>query len=89
MLSSRESSQPRDQTQVSCISGEFFTAETPGEKLMCDWLHVKSTCQPLLVGDWRHIDKLAGFAIAPFFESHNDFLCSLSRAAYLVLALKS
>ena len=29
------------------------------------------------------------FATAPFFESHKDFLCSLSRAAYLVLALKN
>ena len=25
---SRESSQPRDQTQVSCIAGRFFTAES-------------------------------------------------------------
>ena len=34
MLSSRGSSQPRDQTQVSCISciaGWFFTAEPPGK----------------------------------------------------------
>ena len=28
---SRGSSQPRDQTQVSCIAGEFFTAEPPGK----------------------------------------------------------
>ena len=28
---SRESSQPRDQTQVSCIAGRFFTAEPPGK----------------------------------------------------------
>ena len=26
-----ESSQPRDQTQVSCIAGRFFTAEVPGK----------------------------------------------------------
>ena len=26
MPSSRETSQPRDQTQVSCIAGRFFTA---------------------------------------------------------------
>ena len=34
MPSSRGSSQPRDQTQVSCgscIAGGFFTAETPGK----------------------------------------------------------
>ena len=29
MPSSRVSSQPRDQTQVSCIAGRFFTAEAP------------------------------------------------------------
>lgn len=28
------------------------------------------------MGDCRHIDELVGFALAPFFESHNDFLCS-------------
>ena len=28
---SRGSSQPRDQTQVSCIAGEFSTAEPPGK----------------------------------------------------------
>jgi len=29
MPSSRESSQPRNQTQVSHIAGEFFTSEPP------------------------------------------------------------
>ena len=29
---SRGSSQPRDQTRVSCIAGRFFTAEPPGKK---------------------------------------------------------
>ena len=29
--SSRGSSQPRDQTQVSCLSGRFFTTEAPGK----------------------------------------------------------
>ena len=28
---SRGSSQPRDETQVSCIAGGFFTAEPPGK----------------------------------------------------------
>ena len=28
---SRRSSQPRDQTQVSCIAGRFFTTEPPGK----------------------------------------------------------
>ena len=28
---SRGSSQPRDQTQVSCIAGRFFTTEPPGK----------------------------------------------------------
>ena len=30
---SRGSSQPRDQTQVSCIAGGFFTTESPGKPL--------------------------------------------------------
>jgi len=28
---SRDSSQPRDQTHVSCVPGIFFTAEPPGK----------------------------------------------------------
>ena len=31
MLSSRGSSRPRDQTQVFCTAGRFFTAEPPGK----------------------------------------------------------
>ena len=31
MLPSRESSQPRDQTWISCIAGGFFTAKSPGK----------------------------------------------------------
>ena len=31
MPPSRESSQPRDRTQFSCIAGRFFTAEPPGK----------------------------------------------------------
>ena len=31
MPSSKESSQPRDQTRVSCIAGRFFTFEPPGK----------------------------------------------------------
>ena len=31
MSSSRGSSQPKDQTQVSCIAGRFFTTEPPGK----------------------------------------------------------
>ena len=33
--SSRGSSQPRDQTHVSCITGGFFTAELPGKPQHC------------------------------------------------------
>ena len=31
MIFSRGSSQPRNQTQISCIAGRFFTAEPPGK----------------------------------------------------------
>ena len=34
MPSSRVSSQPRDQTRVSCITGGFFTAEPPGKPII-------------------------------------------------------
>ena len=34
MPSSRESSQPRDQTWVSCIAGRFFTPEPPGKPIL-------------------------------------------------------
>ena len=33
MAFSRGSSQPRDQTHVSCIAGRFFTSEPPGKSL--------------------------------------------------------
>ena len=39
MPSSRGSSQPRDQTRISCfscIAGRFFTAETPGKPYNMD-----------------------------------------------------
>ena len=32
---SRGSSQPRDQTQVSCIAGGLFTTEPPGKPILC------------------------------------------------------
>ena len=38
---SRGSSQPRDQTQISCIVGTFFTAEPPGEAQRCS-VHIQS-----------------------------------------------
>ena len=34
--SSRRSSQPSDQTHVSCIAGSFFTAEPPGKPTFSD-----------------------------------------------------
>ena len=37
MPSSRGSSQPRDQTQVSCIASRFFTTEPPGKPLGLDY----------------------------------------------------
>ena len=40
MPCSRGSSQPRDQTCISCISGRFFTAEPPGKQ--------RSTSGPLI-----------------------------------------
>ena len=34
---SRRSSRPRNQTQVSCIAGRFFTSEPPGKRHLCPW----------------------------------------------------
>ena len=36
MPSSRESSQPRDWTHISCFAGRFFTPEPPGKPLHTD-----------------------------------------------------
>ena len=38
---SRESSHPRDQTQVSCIAGRFFTDSHQGREVskMTPWFH--------------------------------------------------
>ena len=48
---SRGSSQPRDQTCISCITGRFFTAELPGKPHahQSQWQKPVSTyqCQPL------------------------------------------
>ena len=38
---SRGSSQPRDQTHISCIAGGFFTAEPPGKPNPCSIIFVK------------------------------------------------
>ena len=34
---SRGSSQPRNQTRISCIAGAFFTTEPPGKPAPCRW----------------------------------------------------
>ena len=39
---SRGSSQPRDQTQVSCIAGRFFIFEPPGKPLITNTLLLQS-----------------------------------------------
>ena len=36
---SRESSQPKDQTQVSCIAGRFFTIRDTGKPYNCMWVY--------------------------------------------------
>ena len=40
MPSSRESAQPRDRTQVSCIAGRFFTTEPPGKSIKLGYHHL-------------------------------------------------
>ena len=49
---SRGSSPPRDQTQVSCIAGRFFTAEPPGKPFLNLPLSLSFLCPPpnLLLG---------------------------------------
>ena len=44
ILFSRGSSQPRDQTPVSCIAGRFFTVEPPGKALLYCILIRKIIC---------------------------------------------
>ena len=43
---SRGSSQPRDQTQVSCIVDGFFTAEPPGKLILLALLLAKGGLAP-------------------------------------------
>ena len=41
IFSTRESSQPRDWTHVSCTAGRFFTAKPSGKSLLCDSFQIK------------------------------------------------
>ena len=65
MVSSRGSSQPRDQTQVSCTADGFFTIEPPGKPMV------------LILPPRKH--KLATFTLYNFFfkstlSSQTNFL---------------
>jgi len=40
---SRESSQSRDQTRISCLAGGFFTTELPGKPLQS--AYISECCQ--------------------------------------------
>ena len=88
MPSSRGSSQPRDQTQVSCIAGRFFTTGLPGKTshfhAMC--LVMSESLQPpeLLLSSWDfsgkntrvgHHSLLQG--IFPTQELYLSLLCLL------------
>ena len=53
MASSRESSQPRDRTQVSCIAGEFFTIWTTKEALGVLYITFKYNCKQLYLKERR------------------------------------
>ena len=58
MPSSRGSSWPRDQTRVSCIAGEFFTAASPGKPkiYICRYIDMKVKVSHSVVSDslWPH-----------------------------------
>ena len=62
MPSSRGSSQLRDQTQVSCIVGGFFTAELPGKPNL-GMLVVKNL--PINAGDSRDAGSVPGGERSP------------------------
>ena len=64
MPSSRGSSQPKDQTCVSCIASRFFTAELPGKPL-----------EELMVVKWHNIlRRVMVFWIKIFFLREFDLL---------------
>ena len=48
MPSSRGSSQPRDRTRVSCITGRFFTTEPPGKPGHTSWCMIINKMYPYL-----------------------------------------
>ena len=54
---SRGSSQPRDQTQVSCIAGRFFTIWPPG-KPICNGLVISpKKIHEWLISTWKPIQR--------------------------------
>ena len=56
--SSRGSSQPRDQTRVSCIAGGFFTTEPPGMPTKrADDNKQQRPIHPVFSGRFSHVEK--------------------------------
>ena len=84
MLSSRGSSQPRDQTCISCIAGRFFTTEPPGKHK--GWLYyvLNSVAGCLLLKEYIHCK--INFFMPPLFRKHFGWLGACCES-FLLLTL--
>ena len=91
MPSSRGSSQPRDQTKVSCIAVRFFTTEPPGKPIyvcvytyICMYIHVcVYVCVCVCVYTHTHIYRESKISVQMF--SH----FSIRLCIFLPLSFKS
>ena len=62
-LFSKGSSQPRDQTQVSCIAGRFFTSWATREALHSKWVKFKLALEDKSDFDrWKWVEKPARYS---------------------------
>jgi len=80
MPSSRGSSQPRNQTRISCIAGRFFTSEPPGKPRMIT-----------LLSAFKGTSMLFSIVATPLFIPTNSagefsFLHTLSSIYFLFFA---
>ena len=72
MPSSRGFSQPRDQTQVSCIAGRFFTTEPPGKP------PVRSILSLFIAHQKERVWGLCSYGVILLMLSSYVYLTSLS-----------
>ena len=82
----RGSSQPRDQTCISCTAGRFFTTEPPGKDRGWPYYALNSVAGCLLLKE--HIHCKINFFIPPLLTKHlGDWELALSQVWHLMQCL--